>query len=103
MTDCEGHITGECDCTVRKPNQESHYNGKGCECCNSGKCQTNCFNRYSPESRGENEMCSGNGECSCDSSIGDAKQKVGEKCKVLIILMFSSLLVIRIIKERGHG
>ena len=82
LTDCEGEITGKCDCNDVKPNQESRYNGTKCDCCKSGPCQTHCFNRYATGNPRKEDMCSGSGACSCHESIGDAKQRVGEKCKV---------------------
>ena len=82
FTDCEGEITGECDCNIVNPNQESMYNGTFCDCCKSGPCQTHCFNRYALEDGGEEDMCSNSGKCSCYERSGDAKQRVGEKCKV---------------------
>ena len=80
MTDCEGDITGGCNCSDVEISQESRYNGTFCDCCIEGVCQTHCFNRYAA-SDSEEDMCSESGECSCDGD-GDAKQKVGEKCKV---------------------
>ena len=87
LTDCEGEITGECDCDVMQPNQKSRYNGTFCDCCVSGPCQTHCFNRYAPENPQEKDMCSESGKCTCQEKTRttkavDAKQKVGEKCKV---------------------
>ena len=82
FTDCEGEITGECDCNIVKPNQESLYNGTFCDCCKNGPCQTHCFNRYAPKDGGEEYMCSKSGKCSCYERSVDAKQRVGEKCKV---------------------
>ena len=70
------------------------YNGRFCDCCKSGPCQTHCFNRYAPEDGEEEDMCSESGKCSCYERSVDAKQRVGEKCKVKIVLMFSVFTMI---------
>ena len=77
---CEASIQGECNCTCGVKDTENCYNGTFCDCCKWGPCQTQCFNRYT-DGREEKDMCSGQGKCTCDGR-GDAKQKVGEKCKV---------------------
>lgn len=86
LAECDSKVTGACNCSCGTSEEENCWGtsgktGKFCNCCLRGPCQTHCFNRYA-NGKDEKNMCSEEGTCSCDFT-GDAKQKVGEKCKVI--------------------
>ena len=95
LTDCEGDITGGCNCSDVEASEENRYNGTFCDCCIEGPCNTHCFNRYAASNTEEEDMCSESGVCSCDGT-GDVQQKHGEKCKVKAQLKFLA-------SSKGHN
>ena len=60
----------ECKCNLG-------YSGPKCECCESGDCKRNCFDRFS-DPNDPSQMCSGHGTCDCENG------RNGQKCKVII-------------------
>ena len=76
--DCNNDGTAQCECKKATTDDNSTYSGSKCQCCDSGDCKEECFDRFSSNAnRGE---CFGRGNCKCD--LADETHESGTKCKV---------------------
>ena len=72
LEDCEGEMNATCNCTLGQNRQAevvsrftgrslgenddaNRFTGEFCECCESGECQKQCFNRFT-DGRAKKDM-----------------------------------------------
>ena len=80
--DCDDQ-TAECVCNKPSDEDNSVYTGTKCQCCESGDCKEQCFDRFSINEKGKRIRgeCFERGNCNCE--LTDESKESGSICKVI--------------------